>query len=404
MCVRCFAVAFACALVLGCSDNPHGPRIRPGDPEPEIEPGLTDDECRELAAKFTKAVQGQDAAALATLFDWDALLQNASADINVPAKEIQRFAAEMGGDGKRLGTLGQLILDLGAHGGTYKYRHAHVIEHRQRLLFRVTLPDGAGTNYHDVVLSRRPDGQVKAIDVYVFTNGELLSQTARRAFLTTMLQQAQAPAARLQGAERAYQLHFKKVELMNDMARESKHPEVLKLYDQLPPELQRDKNVLLTRLRAAQAAGGEEYSEAIENFRAYHPGDPCVELFAITYHVQKREFARALAMIDRVEKAIGDDPYLNVLRANVHLEANDPAASRKSAEAALAAEPTLADAHWALVSVALLENKHEETLARLREIERRFNRKIPDLASLPEYAEFVKSPQYQEWIKRRKSP
>src|SRR5262249_40237636 len=205
----------------------------------------------------------------------------------------------------------------------------------------------------------------------------LLSQTARRAFLTKALRQAQAPAARLQGAERAYQLNFKKVELMNDMAREGKHQEVLRLFDQLPSELQRDKNVLLTRLRAAQAVGGDAYNEAIENFRTYHPDDPCVELFAITYYVQKKDFARALAMIDRVEKVIGADPYLNVLRAYVHVEADDLAAARKAAESALAEEPTLVDAELTLLLVSVHEKKHEETLSRLRELERRFSRKIP---------------------------
>jgi hypothetical protein len=410
MWARCILFAFVVALLSGCSDNPRGPRVRPGDPEPEVEPGLTDDECRELAEKIAKAVQSQDATALAALFDWDALLQNATGDIQVPARETQRFVTDMRGDGKRVGVLGQQIIDLVARGGTYKYLHTHVVEHRQRLQFRLALPDGQGLNYHDVVLSRRPPegqspkGKIKAIDVYIFTNGELLSQTARRAFLTAMLRQAQIPAARLQGAELEFHLHFKKVELMNELARAGKHAEVLKLYDQLPPELQRDKNVLLTRLRAAQAVGGAEYSEAIENFRAFHPNDPCVDLFAITYYVQKREFKQALAMIDHIEGAVGPDAYLDVLRANVHLEAGDPAAARKAAEAALTAEPMLADAHWALVGVSLQEKKHGETLDRLREIERRLAPKFPDFASLPDYADFVKSPQYQEWIKSHKSP
>src|SRR5947209_2823733 len=107
MWVRCILFACVLGLLAGCSDNPHGPRVRPGDPEPEVEPGLTDDECRQLAEGITKAVQKQDAAALADLFDWDALLQNASGDIRVPERETQRFAADMRGDAKRVGVLGQ---------------------------------------------------------------------------------------------------------------------------------------------------------------------------------------------------------------------------------------------------------------------------------------------------------
>src|SRR5262249_51610924 len=155
---RCIFFACLFALLSGCSDNPRGPHIRQGDPAPDVEPTLTDAEWRELPERFTKAVQKQDAVALAELFDWDALLQNASGDIHVPPKEIQRFMAEMRGDAKRIGVLGQQIVDLAARGGTYQYLHSHVVENRQRLLFRAALPDGEGLNYHDVILSRRPDG------------------------------------------------------------------------------------------------------------------------------------------------------------------------------------------------------------------------------------------------------
>jgi hypothetical protein len=150
--------------------------------------------------------------------------------------------------------------------------------------------------------------------------------------------------------------------------------------------------------------GEAHYLEAVQNFRAYHPDDPCIDLYGITYFLQKKEFARALEMIDRVEKAVGDVSYMNQWRANVHQAAGCWAEARKAAEEAIAAEPTLADAHWILLNVSLHECKHAETLDRLREIERRFAPKFPDFASIPEYAEFVKSPQYQDWLKSHRSP
>src|SRR5262249_1542834 len=153
-------------------------------------------------------------------------------------------------------------------------------------------------------------------------------------------------------------------------ARAGQHQEVLTLYDQLPADLQRDKNVLLMRLRAAQAVGDDKYAEAMRDFRTYHSDDPCIDFLSITYYLQTKEFARALQMIDRVEKAIDGDPYLNLLRALVHTEAGDILAARKDDEKALAEEPTLLEAHWDLVRIAMLEKNFTETLERLREIER----------------------------------
>ena len=160
---------------------------------------LSEVECRELAEKFSKAADSQDASALAALFDWDVLLHTATSQIQAPDAVRQHFAAEMKGDGKKAGELPREIFDLVARGATYRFLHSRVADNQQRLLFRLAVPDFQGLNYHDVVLSRRPDGQIRATDIYIFINGEMLSQTTRRAFLTAVLRLAQAPAARLHG-------------------------------------------------------------------------------------------------------------------------------------------------------------------------------------------------------------
>jgi tetratricopeptide (TPR) repeat protein len=359
--------------------------MRAGDPEPRIEPGLTEDECRQLAGKIVDAVRGKDAAALAQFFDWDALLVTAIGDVEAPKSVKDRFAARMQGDAKNAGALGVQVLDLVLSGADYKYLRVHVVGNQQRLLFRVAMPEMAGLNYHDIELSRCRDGEIKGVDVSILANGEMLSQTTRRAF--------------------TFDRHTdsRKVVQMSEAVRAGNLDLALQLYDQLPAELQRDKNVLLIRLRAAQGVGEAQYLEAVQNLRTYHPDDPCIDLYGITYFLLKKDFARALEMIDRVDKAVGDGSYMNLWRANVYQMAGDWTAARNKAEAAIAAEPTLVDAHWILVNVSLHEKKHAETLQRLREIQRRFAPKFPDLASIPEYAEFVKSPQYQDWLKSHQS-
>jgi hypothetical protein len=63
----------------------------------------------------------------------------------------------------------------------------------------------------------------------------------------------------------------------------------------------------------------------------------------------------------------------------------------------------LQEAYWALVAVALYERKFDETLQRLQELDQKFKPNFPDFASLELYAEFIKSPQYQQWLKSRKA-
>jgi hypothetical protein len=59
----------------------------------------------------------------------------------------------------------------------------------------------------------------------------------------------------------------------------------------------------------------------------------------------------------------------------------------------------LADAYWARITVALKEKDHADTLAWLKKIVEKCAMEFEDLMKLDDYAEFVKSPQYAEWLK-----
>ncbi len=393
----------ACALA-GCSHHPSGPHAPPEQKteKPEVPPQFSEEEARQFAEAFASTMKAKDASALGKLLNWDAMLDKATAGILAPAKEKERFIELMKGTADRPGVFARQLLELMKAGATCTFLRHRRIDNRDRLLFRILLPDGAALNYYEILLDRDKQARIEGIDVFVMLNGELISQTARRAFLTAAVRWSESANASVQGAEREYLVHFAKVEAMNALVQQGKYRDALALYDQLPPLLQGDKNVLLTRLRAAQNVGPAEFAEAVANFRTFHPGDPSVDLFSIVYFYQKKDYPKALEMIDRVDKALDGDPYLNVLRANVYLDAGDVAAARQAANKAIGDEPTLAEGYWALVGIALHEKKFDEVLQLLCDIDKRFSPQFPDMNVLPAFAEFIKSPQYQEWLRSRK--
>jgi tetratricopeptide (TPR) repeat protein len=397
-----------CVLIasslIGCSQHASHPHAPPEQKAEKVKaaPQFSEEEARQFAEAFVAAMKAKDASALGKLLSWDAMLDKATADILAPAKEKERFVELMKGTADRTGVFAQQLLEFMKAGASCTFLHHRRIDERDRLLFRVLLPDGAALNYYELLLDRDKQARIEGVDVFVLANGELMSQTARRAYLTAAVRWTEAANAPLQGADREYLAHFSKVEAMNTLVQQGKYRDALALYDQLPPLLQGDKNVLLTRLRAAQNVGPTEYAEAVTNFRTFHPGDPSVDLFSIVYFYQKKDFPKALEMIDRVDKALDGDPYLNVLRANVHLDAGDLAAARQAADKAIAEEPMLAEGYWALVGITLHEKKFDEVLRLLRDIDKRFSPQFPDMNALPAFAEFIKSPQYQEWLRSRK--
>jgi hypothetical protein len=81
----------------------------------------------------------------------------------------------------------------------------------------------------------------------------------------------------------------------------------------------------------------------------------------------------------------------------------DYAAARLAVEKAMAADSTLIDVHWESVAVALAEEKFDEVLQRLIDIDKQFSPEWDDLAKNEDYAAFVKSSQYQDWLQYLKS-
>lgn len=179
--------------------------------------------------------------------------------------------------------------------------------------------------------------------------------------------------------------------------------EALEVYEALPPSLKKEKICLLMRLTAASKLEPADYEAAFDAFQAAFPKDPAADLFAIDAHFHRKQWqwAEALAAIDRLDRVV-KDPHLNVMRAGVLIEQSKLDEARAVAQAGIAAEPDLPDLYWAQVTVALKKKDHAETARLLGAIERDLGIGIADLTTLPEYAAFVESPQYQKWLRSRK--
>jgi hypothetical protein len=113
----------------------------------------------------------------------------------------------------------------------------------------------------------------------------------------------------------------------------------------------------------------------------------------------RKSYSQAAAGIDRIDQAIGGDPYLKVYRARILQSQGKPAAASKLAEAAVAEEPTLQPAYYFLLNQALNKRDFAKTAELLAALETRCHVMFKDLTTVPAYAEFVKSPEYQTWFK-----
>jgi len=360
---------------------------------------VTEEESLAAAEAIRDAVYSGDPVAIDRMIDWDYLGQKSTADIG--ATEQFRSDFIEGIDRARLEGKGfsQSIVEAINKGASYTLIHGHVKERRRWLLFRLVHPAG-GVNYHDLPLARRLNGKIKAVDIYVYMSGELISEGIRRLYIQAAAQATPGIIDRLTGEDQKFAKFVGKLKEMGDALRTGRFAEVLDIDKSLAPELKKERSVLLIRRQAAQKLGDDaEYSRSIEDYRKEHPTDACIDIISIDYYIMKKQYSEALACVDRLDRAVLGDPYLQSIRAAIHIEENDLAAARSALRKAIDSEPDLAEAYWSVVTVSLKDKNYDETLQTLRIIRDKLGTKVADLTAVPLYKEFLGSPQYQEWLK-----
>ena len=132
------------------------------------------------------------------------------------------------------------------------------------------------------------------------------------------------------------------------------------------------------------------------------PGDPAADLAAVAGFIQYKKLDKALETIDRLEKAVGGDVYLNSLRASARLASGDAAKARALAATVTEQEPTLDQGWTTLLRVNLALKDFREVARCLSLVEKHLEITFGDLSTDKTYEEFIKSPEYADWMKGRK--
>jgi tetratricopeptide (TPR) repeat protein len=358
---------------------------------------ITEAEARAFADAVSKAIADQDLKTWNTLIDWSAMAETATADPDDPrlteAKRVfrpgvvQRFRSS----GAWMPEIGRAI----TNGGSYKCVLIKGGGAEPYVLFRMIF-NPAGVTYQRYFLARNPAGGIVAKDLYTLGSGERFSESLHRTWMTAVAQAEDKVAGRTSGRSE----HLRKMAEFTSLVVQGKHDQAVEKYHQLPADLKRDKNMLLMRYKAGLSVSDEEYQAAITDIRKYYPEDPSLDLLLIDLYIDRENYDEALACLDRLYRHADGDAYIDVMRANVLCKQKRLQTARAAFERAIRAEPDLPDAYYAGIGVSLAERKFDEVVRHLTKLEES-GQELTDLTEVPEYAPFVKSPEYTEWTKSR---
>jgi hypothetical protein len=362
----------------------------------------TVEECREFGEKLVAAIHAGDRATVDRLYRFAELAERSISDLQLSADFRQGFLEGLLSKGAP--QFVAQIVETAQRGGRFTFLRVRTIDGRPRVLVRLVHPR-EGVNYQEFTLSRFPDGQIATENVYVMMTGEMLSESLRRVVLRAVSEQP-GLLDLLTASEQSYIQHFAKIESIVSDLGEGHYQQALASFRELPPALQQEKSFQILGVRAAAGVSQPDYLQALEEFRRDHPGDASVDLLSIDYDVLKRQYDESLGCIERLNQAVGGDPYLGFLRGNVLRTAGRLADAKAELEKTVAQEPTLDAAYWCRINVALGERNHADTLAWLKRIVDACAMKIDfnQMRAAPDYAAFVASPQFAEfddWYRRR---
>lgn len=351
----------------------------------------------QFAANLESAVLEGDLDKLREQIDWLSIIKKAAVGLPLEPAVIDAFGDQLTSGLKGRG-VDEQILDMVNGGGSYRFLHARVIDDSPRAMFRLVTPQG-GFNYHEYRLEPTTDGFV-AGDVWIALSGETLSQSIHRSMLSLFKVHPVKDGEALDDVDREYIKNLWRLEQIATLMR-TKPEDALHVIRQLPIALQKDKNILLARLTAAQTVSADEYMESLKVYRTAFPHDAASELVSIDFHVLSGDFKSALECIDRLSNMIGGDEYLGLLRSGVYLAAGDLVQAIAACQSAVQAEPGLTHAYWSLVRISLREREHKLTSSLLTHLETRLGEKLGDLRGSSEFRTFVESEAFGEWEKSR---
>lgn len=344
------AAAIVVALVWGV-DALRSPAARPPKPPERVPVEEAEAFARTVEALLAEA----DAEAANELFHVDYVIDRAVAGKRVD-RRFRRGFEEGAREGDVFGALCARV-EAGAAIDLLRVRE----DGELRAIYRILSDDGL--DYVELYIGR-VDGEVVAYDLYSYGTGTRVSE-AMEQLLSSALQGRELDAA--SAARTKTNMH----ELRRAIdGRDGERAR--RALRGLPPAIRSSRPMALMEVSAAYLIGPDEHRRAIEAFRRRFPDDPALELLLLDSLIEAGQYNDALASVDRIDRAVGGDPWLDVARANIEVERGDLDAAWTHVGKARAAAPALIDVHWNALTIALARKDYPTALAIMSELERDF--------------------------------
>ncbi|HEY0372001.1 MAG TPA: tetratricopeptide repeat protein [Thermoanaerobaculia bacterium] len=322
-----------CLLVFGCN---FGEKKAPAAPD-LVAPSTQ--EAQRFGSDFVESLSSIDGKRATAMIDWDVLLARATAGTSGSAQFRAGFI-KGAKESTQSASYTKQLATLTAQGAKVSVLRVRGDDGGRSVLLRVLMP-GGGVGYHELLLTKGSDSTVRAADVYLYATGEYFSDTMKRMY---KFAEASEPSfmERLKRKKNPVLRMAQMYKEMGEAVGSGRHAQAVMLFKQMPPELRKEKSILVAYVTASANVDNDQYQKAIEELRAAYPNEPGMDLMLIDGYILRERYDDAIAAVNRLDKDLNGDPYLDILRANISAAKGDSNGMQRYANRAVEREPALA--------------------------------------------------------------
>lgn len=269
----------------------------------EPEKPVTKEQAQEFASSLGKSIYKKDNSFFNEAFDVDAMIDKMKAASSDKSADYWKGAKE--GFGKKI-DFGDRIIEGLANDGSYSLVKQYQKGDQQHLIFR--LFGNGGLNYHDIELCNKKN-KTKIADIYIYTTGETLTESMKDIFSQIMNV----------GEKDSY--NMEKINAMQEIKKllgKGKYEEAKAIIDALPLNLRSLKAIQIYNIQICSQISDSLNADAIDKFERDFPGDPSLDLVLIDGFFLKKKYDEALACVNRLDKQINADPFLDYYRGLIY--------------------------------------------------------------------------------------
>ncbi|MGB1204036.1 MAG: hypothetical protein ACPG5B_00230 [Chitinophagales bacterium] len=296
----------------------------------------------------------------------------------------------------------EIVSSLGKK-GHYKLLKINKLANKTTALFRLVAEDGI--NYHEVELASDNEKDIFIKDFCIYRGGMPFSETLEKLYLSSLLDvKEEVTFAENTEREQLFLENLPKISEINELAQISGYKDAVEAIADLPADLQNDRMVQIMNLNLSYNVGEKTFAKAENQFRAAFDNDKILDFMMLDFAFLAKNKNNVVAKIDKLNNALGNDPYLHTIKAEIYQSFEKKDLVENLLSKAIDEEPNTEMMYWKYARFLLDEKRHAEAVDLFSFMQNKFDTDPSTVLAAAKYNDFWSSEEYRNWENSTEAP